>query len=81
MLALLLVLTLAAIGFLGVHVLLLSRRVKQLERARDVERHHRELLTVRLEGVRGRAAAAPPDPDSPTVDVALRYGAKTDWKH
>ena len=81
MLALLLVSTLATVGFLGVHLLLLSRRVKQLERARDVERRHRELLTVRLARGMGRAAGIPPDPDTPTVDVALRHGAKTDWKH
>ena len=81
MLALLLVLTLATVGFLGVHFLLLSRRVKQLERARDIERRHRELLTVRLARAQGRAAEIPADPDAPAVGVVLRYGAKTDWKH
>lgn len=81
MLALLLVSTLATVGFLGVHLLLLSRRVKQLERARDSERRHRELLTVRLGRGQGRAAGIPPDPEAPTVGVALRHGAKTDWKH
>jgi hypothetical protein len=82
-LALLLVMTLATVGFLGVHILLLSRRVKQLERARDIERRHRELLTVRLGMGRGqgRAPGIPPDPDAPTVGVALRHGAKPDWKH
>ena len=60
----------AAVG-LALQFLGLRRRLRRLERARDVERRHREHLTLEVEKLRDRADGVQPERDEEISAVLL----------
>ena len=62
---------LAAAVALALQVFGLRRRLRRLERSRDVERRHREHLTLEVEKLRDRAAGARPERDEEIFGVVV----------
>ncbi|HTP27501.1 MAG TPA: hypothetical protein VMK12_17845 [Anaeromyxobacteraceae bacterium] len=65
-------LALIATGALALYASSLARRLRRLEKSRDVERRHRLALTVDVERLQNVAAGRPSEPEGEVFGVVVR---------
>ena len=63
---------LLVVGALALQVCELTGRLRKLEKAREVERRHRERLTLQVERLQEQGAGMSQDPEMPSAGIVVK---------